>query len=48
MSENQGTLELIARHLCLAVKPLRDAVSDTDNFMQLIDRLGWEVESIPP
>lgn len=48
MSENQGTLELVARHLSLAVKPLREAVSDTDNFMQLMYRLGWEVESLPP
>jgi hypothetical protein len=48
MSENQGTLERLACHLSLAVKPLREAVSDTDNFMQLMYRLGWEVESLPP
>jgi len=48
MSENPGTLELIARHLILAVKPLRDAVSDQERFRQLMYRLGWNATALPP
>lgn len=48
MSETHGTLEQVARHLGLAIKPLREAVSSPDNFMQFMYRLGWQVESMPP
>lgn len=48
MSENPGTLEQIARHLTLAIRPLREAISSPDNFMQFMYRLGWRVDSLPP
>ena len=43
-----GTLEDIGRHLGLAVKPLRTAVSSPDSFKQFIYRLGWNASAIPP
>ena len=43
-----GTLEEIGRHLVLALKPLKDAVSSQDNFRQFIYRLGWNANSLPP
>jgi hypothetical protein len=48
MSDNPGTLELIARHLTLALQPLQQAVSDPERFKQFMYRLGWEVTSLPP
>ncbi|MCP5106064.1 MAG: hypothetical protein GY950_21950 [bacterium] len=47
MNENQGTLELIARHLALALKPLKDSVGSEDNFRQFMYRLGWNVTALP-
>jgi len=44
----RGTLELIARHLALAVAPLRDAVADPGSFRAFWLRLGWEATSLPP
>lgn len=43
-----GTLALIATHLGLAMRPLEDAVASLDGFRQLMYRLGWEVEDLPP
>jgi len=48
MSDNPGTLELIARHLALALEPLRVAVSDPERFKQFMLRLGWGVTNLPP
>jgi hypothetical protein len=48
MSDTPGTLELIAQHLTLALKPLRDGLSDVDHFKQLMFRLGWKVTALPP
>src|SRR5215475_660879 len=48
MDSNAGTLETIARHLALAVQPLKVAVSDLPSFRTLLYRLGWEVKSLPP
>jgi hypothetical protein len=47
MADEQGTFELITRHLVLAVEPLRRAVADLDSFRTLLRRLGWEASSIP-
>ena len=43
-----GTLEDLGRHLVLAVKPLKNAVSSPDSFKQFIYRLGWNATGIPP
>ncbi|HKS29811.1 MAG TPA: DUF6603 domain-containing protein [Pyrinomonadaceae bacterium] len=48
MSDERGTLELIGRHLSLALYPLSDAVSGTENFKQFLYRLGWNAEDMPP
>lgn len=46
--QNNSTLQLIARHLVLAVQPLKRAVSDIDSFQGFMRRLGWHVKSLPP
>ncbi|GAB3945961.1 hypothetical protein GCM10028805_15900 [Spirosoma harenae] len=43
-----GTLEEIGKHLALAVRPLKDAVSDAAHFRQFIYQLGWKPTDIPP
>src|SRR5450432_3264057 len=48
MSDSPGTLELIGRHLTLALRPLSDALSDPDRFKRLMYRLGWRVTDLPP
>jgi hypothetical protein len=48
MSDSPGTLELIGRHLTLALRPLRNALGDPDRFKQLMYRLGWRVTDLPP
>lgn len=48
MSETPGTLELIARHLTLAVRPLAEGLSDLPHFKQLMYRMGWSVADLPP
>jgi hypothetical protein len=48
MSDKPCTLELIARHLTEALRPLLDGVSDLDHFKQLMYRLGWRVSDLPP
>jgi len=48
MADTPGTLELVARHLTLALRPLDDGVSDLPHFKQLMYRLGWSVEDLPP
>ena len=48
MSDNQGTLETVARHLVLAVSPLRDAVGSPEQFKGFMYRLGWNPTSLPP
>ena len=48
MSETPGTLELIARHLTLALRPLVEGLSDLPRFQQLMYRLGWKVTDLPP
>src|SRR5262249_13043116 len=45
---DRGTLELIATHLGLAMRPLRDDISDLDHFKQFMYTLGWEVDDLPP
>lgn len=47
MSE-RGTLEVIAEHLGLAMRPLADAVSGPDTFIRFMGRIGWSVTSLPP
>lgn len=48
MAETPGTLELIGRHLTLALRPLLDGLSDLSHFKQLMYRLGWDVTDLPP
>jgi hypothetical protein len=48
MSDKPGTLELIGRHLTLALRPLLDGLSDLTHFKQLMYRLGWKVTDLPP
>lgn len=48
MAEKPGTLELIGRHLTLALRPLLDGLSDLPHFKQLMYRLGWDVTDLPP
>ncbi len=43
-----NTLQDIGRHLTLAIKPLDDALRDNTKFRQLIYRLGWNVNAVPP
>jgi hypothetical protein len=48
MSETPGTLELVARHLALALRPLVEGLSDLPHFQELMFRLGWTVADLPP
>lgn len=48
MDGPSGTLQTIARHLVLALKPLKDGVADLPSFRTLLHRLAWNVESLPP
>ena len=48
MADAPGTLELIGRHLTLALRPLLDGLSDLSHFRQLMYRLGWDVTDLPP
>jgi hypothetical protein len=43
-----GTLARFARHLVLAIEPLREALTDVGRFEAFIARLGWTVTSFPP
>jgi uncharacterized protein DUF6603 len=45
---DRGTLELIATHLALAMRPLRDATADADSFKRFMYGLGWYVDDLPP
>jgi hypothetical protein len=47
MPSQRGTLELFARHLAIAVTPLRAAVSDLAAFQMFARRLGWRVDDLP-
>ncbi|MBN1274415.1 MAG: hypothetical protein JXB26_19305 [Candidatus Aminicenantes bacterium] len=42
-----GTIDSIAKHLILAVRPLKEAFSDKQNFKQFLYRLGWNADTIP-
>jgi hypothetical protein len=48
MSDTPGTLELIGKHLTLALRPLIVGLSDLAHFKQLMYRLGWKVTGLPP
>jgi hypothetical protein len=48
MSDEQGTLRLIAEHLVSAVAPLDLAFRDADAFRALMWRLGWDAHGLPP
>jgi hypothetical protein len=43
-----GTLEILGRHLTLALRPLGEALGDPDRFKQLMYRMGWRVTDLPP
>lgn len=42
-----GTLQLLAKHLVLALEPLKEAVADSSSFRTFLYRLGWDVKSLP-
>ncbi len=48
MADDEGTLELVGRHLTLALRPLADAVSDKERFLALMYQLGWNANDLPP
>ncbi len=48
MDTQLGTLHTLARHLVLALQPLKAAVADLSAFRTFLYRLGWEVTSLPP
>jgi hypothetical protein len=45
--EQRHTLELIAHHLIVAVRPLIDAGSSLGAFMRLMARIGFFASDIP-
>src|SRR4029453_17102206 len=48
MDEPSGTIQTVARHLVLALEPLKEGVEDLPGFRTLMHRLAWNVESLPP
>src|SRR5690606_19947683 len=48
VSDENGTLQLIAEHLASAVAPLDEAFREVDAFRALMLRLGYEVDGLPP
>ena len=48
MSDQRGTLDLLARQLVAALEPLRRAVTDEHAFRALMLRLGWQTAGLPP
>ena len=47
MDTPSGTLHTLARHLVLALDPLKGAVADLPAFRTFLYRLGWDVKSLP-
>ena len=47
MTQPQGTLQALARHLAAATQPLRPALADLDAFRAFLLRLGWDAGSLP-
>lgn len=45
---DQSTIASIARHLVLALQPLRNAVLDKGHFCALLYQLGWNPTDLPP
>lgn len=45
---NPSTLASIARHLVLALQPLRNAVLNKEHFRALMYQLGWNPTDLPP
>lgn len=48
METPSGTLHTLARHLVLALQPLKAAVADLPAFRSFLYRLGWDAQSLPP
>jgi hypothetical protein len=48
VSDDRGSLQVIARHMTAAVAPLDRGFRDAESFRQLMWRLGWEVQGLPP
>jgi hypothetical protein len=48
VSDEPGTLRLIAAELAEAMTPLRLAFRDVDAFRALMGRLGWDAQALPP
>lgn len=48
MDPPSSTLHTLARHLVLALRPLKAGVADLPAFRTLLYRLAWNVNSLPP
>lgn len=48
MSDENGTLQVIAEHLASAVAPLDEAFRDVETFRVFMLRLGFKVDGLPP
>lgn len=48
MDPPSSTLHTLARHLVLALRPLKAGVADLPSFRTLLYRLAWQVNSLPP
>jgi hypothetical protein len=48
MDTPEGTLQTLAKHLVLALEPLKAGVADMAGFRTLLYCLAWEVNSLPP
>ncbi|MEZ0387663.1 MAG: DUF6603 domain-containing protein [Verrucomicrobium sp.] len=48
MAAPSSTLHTLARHLVLALEPLKAGVADLPAFRTLLYRLAWHVDSLPP
>jgi hypothetical protein len=48
MADSPGTLEQIGSLLTSSLRPLLDALRDTESFKGFIYRLGWKASGMPP
>jgi hypothetical protein len=48
VTEDRGTLQVVARHLALAIAPLDRGFRDVESFRLLMWRLGWDAQGLPP
>lgn len=48
MNDQKDILSTLARHLILALEPIREAFSDTESFKGFLYRMGWSADDLPP